>query len=508
MRHGLLTIVVVLMGCATAMAQSGPAFSSLEAARQNELRRLAEPPPPAQRSGPYSTPMYYLMNQGYSYRGGLDHPPEKRTYKRLRGEWGPDYGNWDLDRNRPDWQEAMIRDWAELGLNSTHLNIHPREGSLQIADTYRQAIEDFVRLSAKHGLRIGVRLDPPAGRNSWELHPNNPDNRLEEYLDYAREVAALLKGQALYYVLGDELTLHQPAEDLDPELWTPRLYLDYFRKAATAIKQVDPQTRVSMFAPSSGEWFNVLWLLENGYADVGDAVAINYYDYRKVHTFFDDARKLAPNLMFLSNGVGYISTATAEPRYPEGDPYSRHATEESHAQAVAKTMFAWWDLRADVAPYYITLRNWVMQDKVYPRWYGFFGIQDFVVDEHEQMTIKRYPGWYAFQTIAHTFYNRDEFTEPKFEVATEGKPSMLRVYEHVLPNGASEALVMLWHDEKDPVEVKLTLGDPSLRYAVEPDLYNFRRWRDVAYEVDESGVSLSLNVSRSLRIIRLFRLPQ
>jgi hypothetical protein len=259
-----------------------------------------------------------------------------------------------------------------------------------------------------------------------------------------------------------------------------------------------------MFAPSSGEWFNVLYLLEHGYAEVGDAVAINHYDYNTVPNFFNDAAKLAPDLMFLSNGVGYISSPT-EPRYPSWDPYSKHGSEAAHAAAVAKSMFAWWDLGADAAPYYISLRNWVMDGKVYPRWYGFFGFEDFIVDEHDRMTVKRYPAWYAFQTIAHTFYNRDDFTEPTFDTTIEGEPTMVRVYEHKLPSGAAEVLIMLWHDGSESQQVNIALNDKSLGHAVELDLMNHDVWHDVAYERTDEGVTLSLAAWRTPRIIRVFR---
>ncbi len=59
-------------------APLGMPFSELPRARQDAFRRLAAPPPLAQRRNPYSTPMYYLTCKGYGYRGDLDH--KKRVY--------------------------------------------------------------------------------------------------------------------------------------------------------------------------------------------------------------------------------------------------------------------------------------------------------------------------------------------------------------------------------------------------------------------------------------------
>lgn len=491
--------VIAVLGCSVS-GQSGPAFSELPIEQQHELRAMVEPPEPHARYGGYSTPMYYLMHEGFDYDGSMDTVEDKRTY--IKDKPGPDHGSWVLDRNRPDWQEQMIRDWAELGLNSTHLNIYPINNELHLRPSVRQALVDFVRLSEKHGLKVGVRLDALGAYAAWEMHPGNRDNKIDEYLGYVREVATLLKGKVLYYVMGDEMTLHQPAADLDPKLWTPDVYLTYFKRLSAAIKSIDPDVKVSMFGASSGEWFNVVYLLKTGYAQHGDAVAINHYDYNSFPKFYAQAQELAPGLMFLSNGVGYHSTATAEPRYPQGDPYSRHGSEQAHGLSVAKTMFVCWDLALDAAPYYITLRNWNIRGRVYPRWFGFFGFTDFVVDEYDNMTVKRYPAWYAYQTIAHTFYNRDKFKTPSFKVTAAPEVSMLRSFVHDRGDG-KELLIMLWND-KGPASIKLSIESSDYQYAVRANLFNFRKWDDVLYAVGDDGVSMDLQVDHAPVILRLF----
>lgn len=491
----------LLLASANCTAEPG-SFSQLPEAQQQQLRDQVAPPPLAERYGPYSTPMYYLLHDGYQYDGSLDIGPEKRTYVK-DGSTGPDHGFWKLDRNRPDWQEAIMKDWAEQGLNNTHLNIYPQKGELTLSDSYRKAIEDFVAISKKYGVKVGVRLDAPGGYVAWEVNPDNPDNVIEEYIEWVKQIAAMLKGQTAYYVLGDELTLHKATPDLPKKQWTPEKYLPYFQKVSTAIKEVDPEAKVSMFAASSGEWFNILYMLEHGYAKYGDGVAINYYNYQDVPKFFDDARKLAPELEFYSNGVGYCSTATAQPRYPEGDPYSAVKTEEDHANLVAKNMFAWWDLGAATAPYYVCLRNWVKDGKVYPRWFGFFGYQDFVIGSDDNLTVKRYPGWYAYQTVAHTFYNRNDFKQPAFEVKSSEELTMLRAYEHATANG-SELLLMLWSDKREPVNTKVTIGSTDYKYPVRLDLLDYQKWSDVPATAGEE-TSIDLTVDRAPIIIRLFK---
>lgn len=496
-----LAAPLVLLFALSAQAATGPKFSDLPADHQQQMRKMTTPPAAKDRYGPYSTPMYYLMYKGYSYDGSLDKGPQDRTY--IKDKPGPDYGHWELDRNRPDWQEAMVKDWADLGLNNTHLNIYPLDEKYDLPADYLKAISDFAQLSEKYGLKVGVRLDPPGGYVAWDVNPDNPDNHLKEYLQWTKKLAELLKGKTAYWVLGDELTLHEKTEkELPPKAWTTEGYLNYFKQVSSTIKEADPQAKVSMFGAESGKWYVVLNLLKHGYAEYGDAVAINYYNYSDVPKFFDDARKLAPKLMFLSNGVGYCSNGLVEPRYPQGDPYSKLLTEEAHGNTIAKNMFAWWDLGASTAPYYISLRNWVRDGKVYPRWFGFFGFEDYVID-NDQLSVKRYPGWYAFATISHTFYNRDQFKKPEFEVKSSAELTMQRAYEHKLPGG-SELLLMLWND-KGNQKTTIDLGSAAYQYPVRVDNFDYQKWSDVPYRVEDGRVVMDLEVGAQPVILRLMK---
>ncbi len=346
-----------------------------------------------------------------------------------------------------------------------------------------------------------MRLDGLGGTTAWEMNPANPDNQIAPYLKWAKRIATLLQGKTAYYVLGDELTLHESGTKLPDKAWTPEIYLTYFRQVSAAIKEVDPSAKVSMFATSSGEWFNVLNLLKQGYAKYGDGVAINQYDYTAVTKFFGDATRLAPGLQFYSNGVGYCSNGIVSPRYPEGDSYSKLMTEEAHGNAIARNMFAWWDLGAATAPYYICLRNWVKDGKTYPRWFGFFGFEDFVIDR-DHLSVKRYPGWYALQTIALTFYNREEFKKPSFAVESSEPLSMFRAYEHVTARGA-ELVLMCWNDK--PVKTRITLANSRYAYPVHVSTFDYKSWSDVPYEYEGKNTSIDLEIGNDPVILRLVR---
>ncbi len=494
---------VLLVAGALNCSAAPPRFDELDAATQQRIRQLCAPPALAERRGPYSTPMYYLMHQGYAYEGGWDEDPQARCYDQLKGTRGKHWGDWQLDRNRPDWQEAMVRNWAELGLNSTHLNVYPPDGQLVVDPQWAQALEDFLELSQRYGLAVGVRLDAIDETKLWTVHPHNLQSQRTAYLAWVTQVARLLKGRTAYYVLGDELTLKQPNSDLPEQAWTPPMYLAYFTQVSDAIKRQDPQAKVSMFAASSGEWFNVKWLLEHGYGEVGDALAINHFDYHTVRSFFADRDRLAPNLSLLASGVGYVSNGAVNERYPEGDRYEPLPTEEAQAARIAQTMFTWWDLGAGAAPYYLSLRNWQLEGRLYPRWFGFLGFEDFVVTK-DVLSVRRYPAWYAYQTITHTFYNRAELRQPEFNIEADAKLSTLRSFERPLDDG-SELLLMLWN-EGPPVRTKLTLATDEYRYPVQVSLKDYRSWKSLPSEIVSSQTTLSLDVTDEPQIIRLVRL--
>ena len=460
----------------------GQRFSALPAERQAARRRAAEPVPLPERRAPYSTPMYYLMHKG-------------------RGFGPRDADSPRLDRPRADWQEAMIRDWAELGLTSLHLYLYTYRGRPGPRVSHRDAWLTVKRLCAKYGLGLGVRLDlPSAGKTTgWGLHPLNPDRDLESCLAWVREVAATFRGAARYYIIGDELNFGRVAPEKGG--WTAELYMPVWAEVAKAIRAVDADARLSMFGASGGCWNDVRAMLSmDQYRKLAGAVAMNAPDYRTVSWHAAELDRLAPNLKLLSNGVGYVSSGDAQPRHPQQDKYRRYSDRDQGA-VVAKTMFAWWEVGADAAPYYITLRNWVIRGKTYPHWYGFFGIEDYVIDD-DRLTVKRYPAWYAFQTITHTFHDRPSFTAPGFSVTPSLEISKLSAFVR----DDRELVLALWQDFHKTAFIDVRIESSRFQHAVRVDLFDKDGWQDEAYTVGRDGsVTLrDVRVSFEPAIIRLF----
>ena len=82
-----------------------------------------------------------------------------------------------------------------------------------------------------------MRLDAIDETKLWSVHPNNPQSQRQAYVKWAAQIAELLQGRTIYYVLGDELTLQQPTDDLPKDAWTPAMYLDYFTEMSNVIKR-------------------------------------------------------------------------------------------------------------------------------------------------------------------------------------------------------------------------------------------------------------------------------
>jgi len=464
----------------------GPRFSSLPPGRQAALRRAAAPVPLPRRRAPYSTPMYYLTYKGRGFGRREDRSPR-------------------LDRARPDWQEAIVRDWVELGLTSLHLYFHCQRKGPSAGVLHREEWLTVKRLCEEYGLGIGARLDlHNAGKTpGWGVHPLNPDRDMDAYLNWVREIAGMLKGTARYYVISDELNFGR----VPPEKggWTAELYMQVWSQVAAAIRSVDPAPRVSMFAASSSFWSDVRSMLAiDEYRRTAKAVAINVPHYRAVPVYMADLKRVAPEVQLLSSGVGYISSGEVAIRNPAGDKYRRYSDHEQ-ACVIAKCMFTWWEVGAGVAPYYITLRSWVIRGKTYPRWFGFFGIEDYVVGDDDRLSVKHYPAWYAFQTVARTFHDRPSFRRASFPVEPSAGVSKLSAFVR----GESELVLILWQDFRKTGFVDVRIESARFKHAVRVDLFDKSNWQDVPYTVAPDGtVTLrDVRVGFEPTIIRLFAPP-
>ncbi|MDC0936136.1 hypothetical protein OAS39_07600 [Pirellulales bacterium] len=545
--------IVACLGCliGSARAAEGPSplgFSELPIEQQRQIEQRVAPPPTAERDAPYSTPMYYLMYKGFSD--------------------GP-HGELLLDRNRPDWQEALLRDWSELGLTSTQALTTPKQwDDPNIAQAYR----DYFRLSKRYGMAVGMRL---AGDETlvgieaegWGVHPRNPDNRLGDYAKWAGRIAHAGKGAVAYYIIGDEVN-SQGWETSDAEgntvkgqtdddrRWTPEDYIIAFKKITNEIRRSDPDAKVCMFGMNGIDVSYLDELFDLGYAEIADGVAANIdfgrYSPTQVRDFVEHVGSRAPNFKLYSNGVGYVAArdtnfypanhgylpvpddtpdgATAEntngenpdaenpdaenpdaenPVAENPDDHSpRLYSDEAQAKRIAKGMFAGFVAGWDVTPYYIVLRQWVLPDGTpAPHWYGFFGVNDLKVDEFGHVTPVRHAGWYAIQTISHIFYSKDRTKPAPFEIQLSGDVD--QSWAFVRDN--YECLLVLWNDSgSEPVTTEIVVGDTEFTYPVQISLFNYRKTTDLPYEIDEQGALTihDVQVTDAPVIIRLVREEQ
>jgi len=266
-------------------------------------------------------------------------------YYRMWGSDSPD------GKPHPEWQEVLIKDWAELGMTRLHFYAYPEaNGSSNrdytITDTARAGIASFMRTCQENGIKLGLRVDLPvnvdhsSGRSVpdyWVAHPNNPDNELKPWFGWLSEMVTLMKGRLDYLILGDEIEW-KPGT---PKGWNAEVYMKFFTQAAEAVHRADPALKISMYSTSPLRWREVLGLLDAGYAKYGDAVAINHYDYKAIKRFKEDLKQHSPEkkLLFLSNGVGYIACDTIE-RNPPKDSYHRY-NDQDQAAMIARTMYTW-----------------------------------------------------------------------------------------------------------------------------------------------------------------------
>ena len=477
----------------------GMPFSGLSAAKQRAILDRVAPPEIAEWDAPYSTPMYYLLAEGYQDGVGA-----------MTGN-----GNLVLDRNRPDWQEALIKDWVDLGLTATHFLTYP--GQWEKSSTV-QAIEDYFRLSRKYGMKIGIRLggDKSFGGlegDGWDLHPNNPANRLEEYIEWTKRVARMGRGRVEYYVLGDELNLgsweaptgeagktkgHRVAED---KKWSPEIYMQVFKKLAVAIKSIDPDVKISMFGMGGLDWDYIDRLFQLGYARYADGVAANIGNKsaEEIHRFVKNVLKIAPHFKFYSNGVGYVRAKNTN-YYPTNT--SGTYTDEEQGTEVAKIMFRCFDAGWESTPYYIVVRQWRMADGSFaPHWYGLMGFTDLLLDDYGNLTFKHYPAWYALETITHIFYNKGRTKPAPFDIKLDKPVDFSRIYVR----DDVECLLVLWNKEPLEEKVRLTLPVQKYLYPVKISLFNYREITDIPYQLEGEKILIfpELKIGQIPVIIRL-----
>ena len=190
--RGIWGVVIVVYAWAvwpSLSREALPTFSSLGTEQQAAIRRSVAPPPLARRHNPYSTPMYYPM-------------------------WGPESPD---GQPHPEWQAALAKDWADLGMTKVHFYAYPNGNgtsnrNYNINQISRAGISNFIQVCQKQHLKIGLRVDLPCTVNDsngrqvtdyWIAHPNNPDNELTPYFGWLSELIGQMKGHLEYAILGD-----------------------------------------------------------------------------------------------------------------------------------------------------------------------------------------------------------------------------------------------------------------------------------------------------------------
>jgi hypothetical protein len=466
--------------------------------------------------------MYFLMSKGY--QAGIGALERK--------------GNFELDRNRVDFQEQLIREWQELGMVNTHILIDEDQWK---SPYFRQALNDYLNLSKKYGMRVSVRFGGLEGK-AWRLNPENPDNAISDYIQWQKDVAQLCLGKVELYTVGDEIN-----SSAYKELWTPEIYMKVFKEMSSAIKSVDPEVKICMFSTGGIEWPYVKKLFDLGYAEYGDAVAANFRDYPQpiLDEFVKRVKQEQPNFKIWSNGLHWVGTRDTPP-YPASDmdPAWIFANNYGQALIIAQRTFKVFEAGWDCAPYYLSVRKWVLPNgDTAPVWYGYYGFMDLVLDEYGNMTIKRYPAWYAYQTIANTFYSKSKTKHAEFEITLSEEVDYRRCYVR----NDYECIIIMWNDpayiektskpedkpektgqieatgsknditipeEKIPdmtkpgrqVKTTITIPTEKYKYPVKVSLFNCNQWSDLKYSIDENGhlIINDVNVGQEPVIIRMF----
>ncbi len=265
-------------------------------------------------------------------------------------------------------------------------------------ENYLTRIDLFVDLCNEMGIRPAIRLGD-IDRQTGLWHPGDPSGDVAPFADWVGRFAERYRGRVDHYIVGDELNRGYPsgwtgsAQDYMEQLLIP---------VAKAIRAADPGAAIASCGTSSSpatEWN--LELIELGLPDYADGIACNLWhgmleDRGAVEELMRETRAVWPEARFYSNGVGYAE------REGLNDP--------DQAARVAQTMFKLWDMGWDSAAYYLytfSITADTNQD------FGLIGFGS--GDQPDQVT----DAWRAYQTIAHTFYNRDQVTEPAFEISLE-----------------------------------------------------------------------------------------
>lgn len=332
----------------------------------------AEPIPFEQRQSPYSMVYYHLSKDEQTTRALLSSIRDMGVTRTLALVYW-----WQCDTLGGDFWK---KDYRAEDLN---------EGA-------RRALDNYIRISRELGMKPSLRLGSFREWNGlW--HPADPSGSVEHYAAWVGQLAAQYKGQVDHYIIGDEENRAGPGGyDGSPKQYLEKMFVPLAR----AIRAADPDAKISTCGVSAApdtQWLREL--IQLGLPRYGDGVACNLWygvveDVWQIENFMRDIRAVWPEAKFYSSGVGYA--------------INRGTHDDTQAGIVAQTMFTLWDVGWDAAPYYL---------------YGFsvtadtkqnYGLIDITAGEGQYV---RTDAWKAYQTIAQTFYNRDELKSPGFDIS-------------------------------------------------------------------------------------------
>lgn len=330
------------------------------------------PAPLAEREAPYGMVYYYM-----------DADPEV-TRKRLESLR-------DLGCKRPFaliywWQhETRGNDqyYRDMGYSPEH-----------IGETYLAKLDNFVNIANELGMRPALRLGEMWQGKQW--HPGDPEADMNDYADWVHRIASRYRGKVDHYVVIDEMNKGERGIDGRADRYVKEVMIPL----SQAIRSADPEAKIGATSVSSAPatWWQ-LEMVEHGLPQYADGVTTNMparHTQLRVELldYMQRMRAVWPEVAFYAAGVGYVE------KYPEGQEQRRAAT-------LAQSMFTFFDIGWTSAPYYL-YRYSMTQDTRQD-----FGLVSLPADGS---VTDRGPAWYAFQTIAQTFYNRDELEAPEFDI--------------------------------------------------------------------------------------------
>ena len=266
----------------------------------------------------------------------------------------------------------------------------------ELGEQTRRGFKNYINISLEMGMIPSVRVG--MFRSSWGLyHPMDPTRSEENYGQWLRGFATEYRGKIEHYIIGDEMN-----KTFSKWNWhgTPEEYLKAFIPLAGAIHTGDPGAEVSPASASSSpasDW--IIKLVKLGLPDYADGIAC-HFPYRVIENLVEikdmmkKVRGLWPEVKFYSSGFGYVDNTDIH--------------DIRQACIVAQCAFTLWDIGWDSFPYY-TYKFSNTADT-----HQNFGLMRPAVED--KPAVYSY-AWKYYQTIARTFYDRDELKVPDFTVS-------------------------------------------------------------------------------------------